>query len=81
MADDRGDFNDYEDYAGVHFGDLATAGRGRVPGDPIAPVPICPGSWHNAEGYALDHPMEGLQGVVNDRRQHNPVRRDRPAGR
>lgn len=35
----------------------------------------------DAIGYFRDNPSAGLQGVVNDRRQHNPVRRDHPYGR
>jgi hypothetical protein len=35
----------------------------------------------DALGYATDNPLAGLAGVTNDRRENNPVRRSRPAGR
>ena len=36
---------------------------------------------YDAVGYAIDNPRAGLNGVYNDRREHNPVRRSKPYGR
>ena len=36
---------------------------------------------YDSVGYMIDNPKSGLAGVVNDRRKHNPVRRDKPYGR
>lgn len=35
----------------------------------------------DAIGYLIDNPEAGIEGVCNDRRVHNPVRRDKPFGR